>query len=899
MKKKLGIVIALLLCVVLIFTLVACKKKTTTEEPSTGIAGVTTEQVAQMEASINSYLDEWITNNAQEEITNQRKLLEADLKAQDGFSFTDDKNKPVTPTINVSFSNGTYTITFSWNKDAVKKTFTKQAKKETYTHWAGLRSNTADYELDDGDEAASDVIDEIIVGMISTVNKVTGNAITGKFGADTIVGFEVMDKVYGLRVKGNVDTDVSANNEIGLVVVDVEDNNKELGGLYYKGASTAAESMLYLQYAQTDDEGNLKRESGKIVYSYKKLNYADIFGWVSKVLPQTKAANKGVLDADADGLASFLEGYGVNVGDIITGVVNELAKAYRKDDGSVLIDINLGYVMGQVSSLTREFNITSESVPILKSLGIDLAKMHGLRGHISIAAKVTDDGLTDFELAVNIPECTFYFTGDENGKKLNIPSISFAIYVNDFNFKTVREGKVANVIPEEAATKAAYFSPTNVDLSGDIYINHTEEGKQKALDSTFHFEFMTDINPLEIIANGFSSTAKAALVIKQSDGKTYDAEHASNFLTISYEQAEKILCVSGTALCMDDNGEVVYKYDLYKKVTETVDGKQVEKDVFDLDKIKMWLGYTNWIGLDFDLEKGLYLVYNKPNGNADPTNPKASAEALLKNHLAENLMKYFAEKYKEKQTASNGQVSQDSSFDFTGTFNAFKGLYEEFVESGKIDIDVDNSAAKIEVTPEMINKVTAAINKTFDVTLPTDIKDPEYVNLYFNTTAYKNKLFISVKYGDTTYELTFDNSVAKHFSITFKMTLKSNREYKFVFDAQNGVETESATKWTVTTTFDIKDDTGKVVNHTEVTLSDFHGKWGEDNSTKIKALLPSADEKKGAAEIFPADGTGPATKLVEGIMDLLNKDSVEPAAEKIGEFIIRQIVNNIKINAQQ
>ena len=879
MKKKLGIILAILLCVVLVFTCVACKKDKKdpdpVDTPTSAISGVTTEQINAMEAKIGSYLDSWLATNAEEEgeVSNQSAALKKDLKAQDGFSFTDDKNKAVPPTFDVKFKDGTYTITVSWSKGAVTKSFTKEAKTVTYTHWAGKTSRTSDYDLIDSDTAASDTLDAIVKAMTATVNRVTGNAVTGKFGADTILGLEVLDNSYGLRFKANVDTDVAANNEIGIVLVD--ENKNELGGLYYDAAATAADSKIYLQYSSKGDDGKLVRENGKIVYSYKYINYADIFGFIEDFLPETKEkADDGVLPQDVEGLSDLLAGFGMNQGEIVTGVVDMLANAYEKEDGTYLIDINLGYVMSQVSEIISQFGITSDSIPFLKDLGLDLATMHGLLGHISISAKLADENtLTDFELAVNIPECVFYFTEDEskNAKKLSLPSISFAIYMNDFKFVTPN-AKIA-VIPEEAAEKAKYFSPTNVDLSGDIYINHIEDEDQ-GINSTFHFNFVTDINPLEIATQGYASTARAALKIMQSQGTTYNAETATNFLTISYEQADKLLCASGTAFGIDD-GNTLYTFSMKDKTKDDI-----------ITELMKWLGMDsesdNWHGIQLDEEQLIKIV--------EEDKAYESAKALLNQTLTTNLLKYFVEK-KNAEPAGETAEAAFSIGNIGDYFSAFKGIYEDFVKEGVIDFDLDEGYASINVTPAAINKVTKAINDTFGTNLPIDIKDPEKVGLEFNSEGYEDKCYIVVKYAGNQYELLFDNSVAKNFTITFTMTTKTNRVYTVEFKATDGVTTDSATKWTATVKFDIKDQTGAVVNHTEVTLSNFHGEWGNDNSDEVEALIPNATAKAAASPIFPSTNTpSPATSLVKGLMKVLNGEKVEPIAEEIGKFIIRQIV---------
>ena len=867
MKKKLIVILAILLCVVLVFTLVACKKKNKTEDTTTTVIATEAQQ-ADMKTKIESFLDSWLLTNAEETVTNQKKALAADLKKQESvFSFTASDNSSIKPTFNVSFKDGTYTVEVSWSKGAVKQTFTKAAKTVEYKNWAGQNSKPSDDWL--LDSKASVTVDKLVEAGINTVNYVTGNAVTGKFGADGIIGVCVNGKDYAVRLKGNFDGTERTNNEWGVVLVDIKTGD-ELGGLYYKAEEAAQANKLYLQYSSTGDDGKLIRQNGKIVYNYKYINYADIFALFEGLLPETfPEANDGVLtfkdgdgaEMEIGGLSDLLTALDAgSASTIVNAVVNMLAKTYE-NDGRYYIDINLGYVMSQISEIMSTLTL---NLDFLEDMGIDLANMHGLLGHITISAKINDDGImSDFEFAVNIPKCDFYLTaeGVENELKFEIPAISFALFVQDFSF--LKSGKVADVMPAAAELeKAVYFSPANVDLSGDLYIEHIE-GTDTKLDDTFHFALMTDINPFNI------GQARAALVIEQHDGDVAYEKGASgwtNFLSISYEQASKLICASGTAFKLEDGGNQVYSFAF---------------DSNALSNIKKWLGLDNWQGIGFDRENGLYI-------DETDAHAKESAKALLQNKLASALTKYFAQKFLPAEEAASSEVAAAFDAGAIGDyFDAFKGLYDKFVESGKIDISLSDESAKIEVSKAMINEAIALINDTFDVEID-EVDDPEYVNVYFNYgETYANKCYITTKVAGNVFELTFDDSVEKTFSINFKMTTDTGRVYAFDFVA---VKSNDGTTWTATVTFEIKNAAGATDQKTTVKLSNFHGKWGTDNSTKIVDLLPTDAEKAAAAPIFPADGTGLGTQLVKGIMWFLNQDKVEPAVEWLGKFVIRQIL---------
>ncbi|HCU55710.1 MAG TPA: hypothetical protein DIC18_00065, partial [Clostridiales bacterium] len=574
MKKKIGIILAVLLLVSLVFTFVACGT-----DGAKSINGVTAEQITEKYAEVEAFLDSWVRSNSQETITNQSDALKNSLKAaaKESLAFVDGDQNLVKPSYTVSFDKKTskYTVNLDWGNGAVKKTFVVAAKTPEYANWAGKGSNAADYTRIDSEDAASSNLNALIKAMAYSVNEVTSQSVTGKFSVDTIIGLDVMGFNYGLRVKANIDTASAANTQVGLILVN--EDKEELGGLFYEGAETVAESKIYIEYSTVEDDVRS--------YSYKWIDYADILGFVKKILPETKdQPGKGIFEEvyegdegeyyenAVEGLGDLLGLFGVGMGDLIEGILDMVAHGYESADGSqLLVDIDLGEVMANITDMIADFGIDTSKLPdFLGDIGLDLNTMHGLRGHISISGKIDNDGdtpkLVDFELAVNIPKDTvFYLSADESadGVKIEIPAISFALYLNDFAFFTDEEVDVIPAAAKEATQDGSgYFSPTNLDVSGNVYIKHVE-GTETVLDDTFAFEFVTDINPLEIIQNKFDSAAKAGLKITQYQGKGTTGV-SSNFLTITYEQNLRLLCVSGTAFGLDD-GNKVYTFEMTDK----------------------------------------------------------------------------------------------------------------------------------------------------------------------------------------------------------------------------------------------------------------------------------------------------------------------------------------------
>lgn len=857
MKKKFGIILAILLCVALVFTFVACGNKGNTgnsgsNEDKNGdkpaIEGVTAAQVTEMESSISAYLDKWLLANAQEQVKDQADLLEAALNKvkEDQFTFTDKDMNDITPTIQVSFNETTkkYTVVLSWNKNAIKKTFEKEAKTVTYTNWAGKLNKTEGYTALTEEGDTSGAIDKIVNAALSTVNKVGTNAQTGKFGVDGKVGLEVMGYNYMLHVKGNIDLKNAAETEIALLI---ENTQKVLGGLYYKGAAESKDCKIILQYGET----------------FKYLDYAALNRILGRFIQPKDAAGEAFLPTGT--LAEVLAHYDVSpmVANTVASFIDMLAQGYVKEDAAAgtstyVIDLNLSTVLSQVAELVGDLVTPDmfEGIPVLSKL--DISTMHGLLGHLTIAATVkgaNKDVLTDFELAVNLPECTFYLNENENDPeaKFDIPSISFALYLKDFNFLT--EGKVENVIPA-AAANAEYFSPANVTLSGDIYINNSD----LEIDDTFRFNLVSSVNPFNL------SEAKASLTIKQSEGATFNAESATNFFSVAYEHSDMKLCVSGTAL--DDVGTAIYVYNF-------ADG---------VGPIKAWLGLDNWQGIKYD-ENGVITL--KEGENAKP-----AMKALLDNKLAKAILSYYSSKKAENkkpadQPAANGQVASAEgeeaggfSMDNLGDyFGGLKAIYDDLVKSKVIVIDTETGSGSVEVTPAVINKVTASINalKMLPFELPTDIDQPEYVKGYFNTKGYEDKLYITVKVNGDVYELTFDGSKDNEFGVTFVMTTET-RIYTCKAVGENKTQSGS-----FTVTYDVTDKAGVSKSHTQVTFSNFNANWGDSNANKLE--LFTAEQKAAGAAIFADDGV--ATNLVKKLMNFLNKDAVEPVVENFGKWIVR------------
>ncbi len=844
MKKKIYSLLILVLCVALVFTFIACGPKDDGKNnTTTGIKGVTAAELAEAKAAIESYIDSWMVAHAQDVdgITDQSDLLISDLAAFEASTLLDSEVGTVyPPTIQVTFDAQTrkYAISISWNRSAVKYTFSKDLQLVNYGEWAGeLSRPNANAEL--LEEAAADTLAELMNAAFKTINTTYNGARTGVFSASAIAWLEVMGNKYGIEVKGNFNLENAEETEIAISLVN--ESEEVLGALYYIGGATAEDCKLVLQYGDT----------------YKYINYVVANEWLQNVFTANPDASGNLL-GEIDSFSGFLQdtfGVDATASGAITGILNMLTYTYQYVDDAgnttYLLDLNLAAIISQASSLIAQFGLsdvvseTLSGVPVLNEL--DIATMSGLLGHITIAGIIDAEGyLTDFELAVNIAESTLRFSDAEDARTIGIPCVNVALAINNYNFP---DETIADVIPEEA-NDAEYFSPTNINLSGDLYIKHVD-GEETVIDSTYTFEVVTDINPFK------PSKSEASIVI---DEVKADETVSTNFLTVIYKQSDKTIWLKGTVL--DDVGATYYYFDFA-----------------DLSEIRDWVGYNTtsnfFDGINISAEGVLSI-------------DTGVATSALQAIFASDLGNYVINKYYQEKVADTAEVSGAIMDTITDSYEAVKALYEQFVKDGNIEFSSENASLKVEITPEQINTVIEAINTVFATEID-DIDDPEYVNLYFNyekgNINYADQLYVEVKFGGKVYTLLGDNSEEDVFTLTFTMTT-SNRIYTAVLTAEDNVETESATKWVLSFNFTITNLQKEAISDTEVSLSDFHINWGGDNTGKVATVPGNATQEDVFAEGSLAD------TILDKAIDLLGDDESQlyGIAKYVAGFVIRKLI---------
>ncbi|HCJ01779.1 MAG TPA: hypothetical protein DHV31_02685 [Clostridiales bacterium] len=850
MKKKIGIILAVLLLVSLVFTFVACGT-----DGAKSINGVTAEQITEKYAEVEAFLDSWVRSNSQETITNQSDALKNSLKAaaKESLAFVDGDQNLVKPSYTVSFDKKTskYTVNLDWGNGAVKKTFVVAAKTPEYANWAGKGSNAADYTRIDSEDAASSNLNALIKAMAYSVNEVTSQSVTGKFSVDTIIGLDVMGFNYGLRVKANIDTASAANTQVGLILVN--EDKEELGGLFYEGAATVAESKIYIEYSTVEDDVRS--------YSYKWIDYADILGFVKKILPETKdQPGKGIFEEvyegdegeyyenAVEGLGDLLGLFGVGMGDLIEGILDMVAHGYESEDGErVLVDINLGEAMAYIADLIADFGIDLDQIPFLNEMGLDIRTMHGLLGHISLAGSLNGDRLSGLEFSVNIPESCFYFSADETGKKFEFSrGFALSLSLQDFTFSA--DNTLSNVIPERVKEEAEYFNPTDIDIQGDVTVSLPQD------QSTYRFRFVSEVNLFELLQNKTNSKAKFVLNIQKSPGTYFDPYYACNFLTVTYEQEEKILCVSGTMLGLDD-GSQWYTLEFFDRDTVK-------------NEILRWLGLDNWQGLEWDEERGILICYNDGE-----TIAKESAKIVFSYALVPNLVRYYyALKEAESASAAVGSFSIADILSGVGSF--FKVIESD-------NIWIDGNQADIHLSNDELKSLLKVFDSLFQINLTDLARNGDCIDFVLNTEDYNDGLLLSLRFRSITYALEAHWVNDRSLNVEFRLTWENGRQKAYSFTLDRGDISLSMEK---------KASSGEVEESYQIDILSIHFAQDKELSDVIDSFIPSLEQKEAAMPLLSPDGTGAGTELARAVLLFLNRDTVYPIASTIGRLFISLIV---------
>ncbi|HCU56047.1 MAG TPA: hypothetical protein DIC18_01780, partial [Clostridiales bacterium] len=806
---------------------------------------VSEEQIAQMRSSISNYLKNWLMIHAQETITNQSYNLKTDLMAQSLFNFYT-RGVACVPSWSVTFKSATYTYTVvaSWNSGSIKLTFEEDARTIVYDGWAGEHTKTTDYIEIDADDAASDNLNAIIEAMAYSVNEVTSQSVTGRFSVEGTLALQVYDIKYSLNVRANIDRKNASNTQIAARLMSA--SGKELLGVFYDGSEMAEENRLTVKVGDG---------------APKYINYANVLSLLNLILPPTaENPGKGIFESeyegdegnyyenDVHGLSDLLGWYGIQNGDLMEGVLDFLAHGYESEDGErVLVDINLGEAMAYIADLIADFGIDLDQIPFLNEMGLDIRTMHGLLGHISLAGSLNGDRLSGLEFSVNIPESCFYFSADETGKKFEFSrGFALSLSLQDFTFSA--DNTLSNVIPERVKEEAEYFNPTDIDIQGDVTVSLPQD------QSTYRFRFVSEVNLFELLQNKTNSKAKFVLNIQKSPGTYFDPYYACNFLTVTYEQEGKILCVSGTMLGLDD-GSQWYTLEFFDRDTVK-------------NEILRWLGLDNWQGLEWDEERGILICYNDGE-----TIAKESAKIVFSYALVPNLVRYYyALKEAESASAAVGSFSIADILSGVGSF--FKVIESD-------NIWIDGNQADIHLSNDELKSLLKVFDSLFQINLTDLARNGDCIDFVLNTEDYNDGLLLSLRFRSITYALEAHWVNDRSLNVEFRLTWENGRQKAYSFTLDRGDISLSMEK---------KASSGEVEESYQIDILSIHFAQDKELSDVIDSFIPSLEQKEAAMPLLSPDGTGAGTELARAVLLFLNRDTVYPIASTIGRLFISLIV---------
>lgn len=903
MKKKFGLLIAILLCVALVLTFVSCGNKN--NETTGGDSEVAESVIAEKAALIDADIQKWMQDNRSDTVVDLSDKLKKRLESDVAYYIMTSKMESVAPTVGVTFNKNTetYTVNFIWKTPkgtTITKTFNAKRVAAEYNGWAGSFKDGVydDVELDDilDTEDKLGVLDNILDSTFAMVNKTVTDSVTGKFGVQGTLGVEFGDSNYGIDVKGNIDLTASEENGTEFAIVAKNgDTAKKFGGLYYANGATAEACRLYVGYLDEDGE-----------MAYKYIDYAilnKLFNMIGVKFNDDKGdviKSKAARPNSGTNLLFELIGLDTGTAEMVSGIIGTLIDAYEtttEDNETIsVIDINFGTLLSTLSSYGSMLNTTVKAfVQDTPFKDLDLTTMHGIVGHITIITIADEDGrLTDFELAINVPKCTFYLCEDETKTHFDIPAFSVALYAKDFILSA--DETIEDVIPEKAVEEAEYFSPTNFNIQGDVTV---EDAPSEFL-ATFRYHLVTEVNPFK------PSEAKASFTILQTNAREFDPANCTTFLKITYDQKTKIFATGGTAYEIDVDGD--------GKIT-AVDGEKAYITTFAgsiMEEIKTWLGMWDdeeeYNGFGYDRTYGYFYVVETESYNGwEHLLP--SAKALIDSELGRYLLEqHKARKMSGGAIAANGNAGESdltggntetgeeekSITDLIGDYyNKVSGLINKIKDE---NIRIKDGGFTFSVTAEQLNAYADDISDLIDrdfiaflnrnipgAKIPETITDPSIIELKVNTEDHQKQLYLTFTYADDVYELTFDAFVEDQFAVYFKL-VKADKHvseggtktftFDLVIDAEEG---------TITATY--KKD-GRL--ETEVTHKNFEIDWGGRNTDNLEMYEDSALAGEAAGQIFDPSGSADCigTKLIGGLMKFLNQDIVYP----VSKFLVRQLV---------
>ena len=582
MKKTLIFIIAIMLVIVLSFSLFACNKDKGNEnkdngntaddsgtKPSGGNGGTTAgKQLSWEELGTNeavttqllTYADQYLTNNAtstKDISTTLQSALQSQANALEG--------KPIDKVAVKLDTDGCYTVTFTYkNKD----TFTYHVEGELEARVAepGVYAGYAiakDMEKVDFDTSLAVVYNAFLRTMQQAIEEAgefgedyMASAIAGEadkgytFGGSVEAAFmfnygagdsQIGPMSYGLRVYGTLGYD-AADTEVAIEVID-EQAGDVVVGLYYKDAvlflsidAGDYEQKYYLDDA--DINAIVGAMLGDIWANECEHDYVDGYCTLcGKVEPEESDAEPFYEHAPnytklSDALSDLTGGNSM-VGTVVKIVAPLL------DSRQVAVGSNTRYIYQiDLDALIKKLlgnsvlgpMIAGAVNPVIESIlpELDLGSFQGVGGTLTLSFDVTGGKsatLAGAQVAYNVAQKDFRWNKNDTEAKLYGP-VNAAITVSDFAIgdQTVESAKVNT-------SKYTYFSPMNGEITADVsYVD--EADPLSDLNGEYKLIARAEFNPFTLFAGDDTREGAAEIILDKANGDPFFQVYIHDFTCI-------------------------------------------------------------------------------------------------------------------------------------------------------------------------------------------------------------------------------------------------------------------------------------------------------------------------------------------------------------------------------
>ena len=543
MKKTLTVIIALVLVLSFCFALVACNNNNggNNNEQQQGQqqggnqqgqggdqqgqggdqqgqggdqTGTTlTQEQENAAALLGNLAGAYVLNNASAGVTasDLQKQLEAIRKSE---------YKDAIKSVSVKAAGSDYSVTIIYKNNA-KKELTVTGVAADNGRKAGVDFTIGDNKDLGANEAIAILYNAVMATIEKAVEEGTTFSATDGFGFSGEAYFqfnygeltsELLD--YALSVKGNIGYEAKDT----AAAIEVKQDGKVIGGLYYQGAAAKEDCKIYLLI------------NGEKTFKYY-IDNADVNALVASIIEAAKDKaedidlpnfEEGLLvaaeEADEDEpfyknriekLTDLFAGMGLtdDIIGIVDGILNDVlsdAIGYTNGSDGTTYQVNL--------DLDALLDFIKPMLPILAS-GVDLEtilpeplnqikldQFQGIGGALLITAKVLNDGtLGGVEISYNVGKKDFRFNSTDDQPKVYGP-VNVALGIKGFSL-----GDQTGVIPASVNTKDYnFFSPLNFEISGDVVVNEVE----------YEVSVKSDANPFAI------EEGVALVEVVKSEGKT-------------------------------------------------------------------------------------------------------------------------------------------------------------------------------------------------------------------------------------------------------------------------------------------------------------------------------------------------------------------------------------------